>query len=391
LSINHYKQNYLTTTQVGEIDGLYSYVRQGGPNSDAGGILVDVASAGNGFTAILEGVSTRMAPTTGASVQAIRAQLGAHNPQSNDSFGLLLEADLATSKTGLRISDSPGSGAWTNFIEGFLSGSANFIVTSAGNVFANAGMVTGPAGAINVQGHTSTTSAGGTWLMWNKNSGDGATWLLNQKGGGSGGFTLGEIDTAGTVTNRLAIDSTGMTTFYNGLTFPTSPAPSSNTDLSRHIALYPGLVGFSVTGGRLNYVLPAGNAHKMMVAGTDVASFATSSIDLNAPVSSLKLNGALSGVAPAVIGGTTYTVSATDVTLLLAQSGTLTLTLPTASSNTGRILILKNAVAFAVISASANVFPFAGGGAGTAIMPAGPSKFCWLQCDGANWQTMMAN
>jgi hypothetical protein len=398
LSINHQKQNYLTTTQVGEIDGLYSYVRQGGPNSDAGGMLIDVASAGNGFTAILEGVSTLL-NSSGVTQRAIRTQIGAHNPQSSDYFGLLLQADNGTSKTGLRIADTPGQGQWTNFIEGFLSGSANFIVTNAGNVFAAAGMVTGPGGVINVQGYTTATSAGGAWLMWNKNSGDGATWLLNQKGGGSGGFHVGQLDTAGNVTDQLVVDSNGLTTFSNGLTFATSPAPSSNTDLSRHIALYPGLVGFSVTSGRLNYVLPTGNAHTMMIGTTDIASFAGAAIALNAPTtlpsatisSALKLSGALSGIAPAVVGGTAYTVSATDYVLLLAGSGTLTLTLPAAASNAGRILILKNAVAFAVNSASANVFPFAGGAAGTAIMPVGPSKFCWLQCDGSSWQTMMAN
>jgi hypothetical protein len=94
---------------------------------------------------------------------------------------------------------------------------------------------------------------------------------------------------------------------------------------------------------------------------------------------------------PTILGGTSYTVSATDYTLIIAGSGTFTLTLPTSVGNVGRVLILKNAVAFAVNSASGNVFPFTGGAAGTAIMPVGPSKFCWLQCDGTNWQMMMAN
>jgi hypothetical protein len=102
--------------------------------------------------------------------------------------------------------------------------------------------------------------------------------------------------------------------------------------------------------------------------------------------------GGITVTPPTIISGTTtYTVTATDYTLIIAGTGTFTLTLPTSVGNVGRILILKNAVAFAVNSASSNVFPFAGGAAGTAIMPVGPSKFCWLQCDGTNWQMMMAN
>lgn len=244
LAINHQKASYLTTSAVGEIDGIYVTVRQGGPGSDTGGLVVDVGNTGNGFSAVLEGITTQMAPTTGTTQRAIRVQAAAINPQASQYTGMLLQAQNATSSQAILINDVAGQGQWTNFIEGWLGGSQNFVVTNAG-----------------------------------------------------------AVSTAGGIYNR----------------------------------------------------------------------------------------GPLFSVAPTIIGGTSYTVSATDFTLLIAGSGAMTLALPTASANAGRILVIKNAVAFAVNSASANVFPFAGGSAGTAIMPAGPSKFCWLQCDGTNWQTMMAN
>ena len=241
LNVNHSKSNYLTTTQVGEIDGLYSYVRQGGPNSDAGGVVIDVASAGNGFIAVLEGVSSYL-NAAGAPTRQVRVQLGSLNVQAPQFFGALLQAQLGVSSQGLLINDVPGQGSFTNFIEGWLSGSQNFVVTNAGAVIAQGGITT---------------------------------------------------------------------------------------------------------------------------------------------------KGALVVGPPAIVATNTYTVSATDYTLIMAGSGTMTVTLPTPS--VGRILILRNGVAFAVNSASANVYPFSGAALGSIIMPAGPAKFCWLQGDGTQWQTLMAN
>ena len=191
LNINHQKLNYLTTSVAGELDGLYITVRQGGPGSDVGGLLVDVGNTGSGFSAILEGVSQQMAPTTGAIQRAIRAQIGGLNPQSNDYVGLYLEAQNAVSNTGILISDAPGQGNWTTFIEGWLSGSQNFVVYNNGGVFAAGGLLIGTGGQINVQGHLSAT-APGAYLAFNRGGGDGVTYLLNNKGGGTSGGSPSE-------------------------------------------------------------------------------------------------------------------------------------------------------------------------------------------------------
>jgi hypothetical protein len=95
--------------------------------------------------------------------------------------------------------------------------------------------------------------------------------------------------------------------------------------------------------------------------------------------------------APNTQTGSTYSVSATDYTVIINSSGTCTLTLPTPASYSGRMLIIRTIAAFTVVSASSNVVPIAGGAAGTAILAATAGKFAYLQSDGTNWTTMMSN
>lgn len=80
-----------------------------------------------------------------------------------------------------------------------------------------------------------------------------------------------------------------------------------------------------------------------------------------------------------------------DASLIANGSASITLTLPSAAANTGRIINIKNIAAFTVISASANVVSLAGGAATTSILAAAAGKFAMLQSDGTNWQIMMAN
>lgn len=94
------------------------------------------------------------------------------------------------------------------------------------------------------------------------------------------------------------------------------------------------------------------------------------------------------GNAPVTITGATYTVAATDSWLIANRAGTVTLTLPTASSFTGRILTVKTITANTVVSASSNVVPLAGGAAGTAILAATAGKWAKLVSDGTNWIIM---
>jgi hypothetical protein len=81
-----------------------------------------------------------------------------------------------------------------------------------------------------------------------------------------------------------------------------------------------------------------------------------------------------------------FTVAATDVWLINNKSGsTCTVTLPTASTNSGRVLYFQNYQVQALVSASSNVVPLAGGAAATSILLASSGDSATLVSDGTNW------
>jgi hypothetical protein len=90
--------------------------------------------------------------------------------------------------------------------------------------------------------------------------------------------------------------------------------------------------------------------------------------------------------APQVFGGTSGAMGSGISSATINASGTFTLTLP-ASPLTGAWVYLVSYAAQIVQSASANVIPFTGGAAGTAIFPASAPHSCTLQYNGTNWVT----
>jgi hypothetical protein len=81
-----------------------------------------------------------------------------------------------------------------------------------------------------------------------------------------------------------------------------------------------------------------------------------------------------------------FTVAATDVWLINNKSGsTCTVTLPTPSTNSGRVLYFQNYQVQALVSASSNVVPLAGGAAATSILLASSGDSATLVSDGTNW------
>ncbi len=99
--------------------------------------------------------------------------------------------------------------------------------------------------------------------------------------------------------------------------------------------------------------------------------------------------------ASSVIAGTTtapatktadFSVATGETWLINNKSGSsCTVTLPTASSNTGRVLNFQNYQAQTLVSASSNVVPLAGGSAGTAILEAVAGSNATLVSDGTSW------
>jgi hypothetical protein len=81
-----------------------------------------------------------------------------------------------------------------------------------------------------------------------------------------------------------------------------------------------------------------------------------------------------------------FTVAAGETWLINNKSGSsCTVTLPSASANTGRQLHFQNYQAQTLVSASSNVVPLAGGSAGTAILEAVAGANATLVSDGTSW------
>lgn len=103
----------------------------------------------------------------------------------------------------------------------------------------------------------------------------------------------------------------------------------------------------------------------------------------------LTASGGMLYAAPNVQTGSTYTVLATDYYITANASGTLTLTLGTATA--GRVLKIRTIAAFTVVSASSNVTPITSLTPGTAILAGTAGKFATLVGDGTNWEIVESN
>ena len=102
------------------------------------------------------------------------------------------------------------------------------------------------------------------------------------------------------------------------------------------------------------------------------------------------VTGTITGPAPVTVTAD-YTVSNTAAYIINNKSGsTMTLTLPAASSFTGRAITIQNYQAQTVVSASSNVVPQGGGSAGTAILDNVAGNWATLISNGTNWVIMSA-
>lgn len=230
-------------------------------------------------------------------------------------------------------------------------------------------------------------------------------------------FTGGIISVATpTTTPALTVAGTsgGIPYFSSGTTWASSAA------LTQYGVVYGGGAGATpvataagttgqvltaTTGGAPTWASPAtsGTVTSVSVvsangfAGTVATATTTPAITLTTSITGvLKGNGtAISAavvntdyLAPSapVTKTADFTVAATDVWLINNKTGsTCTVTLPTASSWTGRILRFQNYQVQTVVSASSNVVPLTGGAAGTSILLASSGDSATLVSDGTNW------
>lgn len=155
---------------------------------------------------------------------------------------------------------------------------------------------------------------------------------------------------------------------------------------------------FEQNGAVNAYVYKPDGAAKLLFANSGVAN--ALAIDLAnqrvaiggsaSPVNTLDVTGSIGFGAP-VTKTADFSLAATENSIINNKpSANCTMTLPAASSWTGRRVRIKNLQAFTVISATSNVVPLAGGAAGTAILAATAGKWAELESDGTNWVILAA-
>lgn len=111
----------------------------------------------------------------------------------------------------------------------------------------------------------------------------------------------------------------------------------------------------------------------------------------NVTTPNLFVNGGLTSLPKPVTKVSNYTIAYTEYSIIFNSASTITLTLGSAASASGMLLMLKTINTGTVISNASNVVPLAGGAAGTAILGATAGKWCTLHSDGTNWIIMQAN
>jgi hypothetical protein len=101
------------------------------------------------------------------------------------------------------------------------------------------------------------------------------------------------------------------------------------------------------------------------------------------------LNGTMLDLNAPVTKTASFTLGDTENFVVCNGTGSITVTFPTASANTGRVVWIKTIAAQTVVSASSNVVPANSATAGTAILAATAGVGAMLVCDGTNWVIMM--
>jgi len=100
------------------------------------------------------------------------------------------------------------------------------------------------------------------------------------------------------------------------------------------------------------------------------------------------LNGTQLDLNAPVIKTASFTLADVENFVVCNGAGSITVTFPTASANTGRVVWIKTIAAQTVVSASSNVKPISTNTAGTAILAASAGAWAMLVCDGTDWVVM---
>jgi hypothetical protein len=219
LTVVNQKQDFDTTSVVGETDGILIVVRNGGTTSDGAGILANVVSYGTGFMAAMEATTAIISGVT--TQQSIQTQVGVVDNVSLFYLGFYTKANTGTLHNAFRA-DTSATATWDYLFRGYENGVEKFSVTGIGkiNLFDSSGnkkSVVCEANALNVYANDGTTV-----IFQVNNSGNGA-FLGNVSG------ALFGIGSAG-ISSTTRANITASTAGISSLRIAHGTAPSAPVD-----------------------------------------------------------------------------------------------------------------------------------------------------------------
>ena len=345
--------NTVSANSIGTNASFYPLIISG---NTSGAYLVDVSSP---FT---------MNPATGVLTATTFSGSGAS--LTNIPNGALVNSSITvTGGTGLGVSGSPVS----------LGGTVTLSNTGVTSIVAGTNIsVSGATGAVTV--NVSGTVASATT----------ATTATTATNIASGSTNQIPYQTGSGTTSFYSAANYGVQT-YTATGVPSSVAGAAGVLQGSASSIPTFTTTPTLTGTNFSAIPNSALTNSSLTVGTTSISLGSSSTTL-AGLTSVTSNTYSSSV-PTSFGTSTYTVLTTDTYVINNYtSGTATITLPTASSYSGRRLVLTNAAAQLLVSASSNVIALGTvGPTTTSILSASTGKWAELISNGSNWIIVAGN
>jgi hypothetical protein len=198
---------------------------------------------------------------------------------------------------------------------------------------------------------------------------------------GIGNFQNIEVGKSGQSGNRnVSIDLTGDDTYtdYGFRILRDNGGSNAITNLASR-----GTGGLYLTTVEAGFIaLQTSNTERIRIDSSGNVGIGTTT-----PVNKLDVVGSFGRGAP-VTKVADFTLAATENWIIVNKGSSCSVTLPAASSWTGREVMIKTVAVGTVVSASSNVVPKNTTTAGTAIIASGAGNWATLVSDGTNWVIM---
>ena len=201
---------------------------------------------------------------------------------------------------------------------------------------------------------------------------------------GAGSITI--TGTGGTVTSVSVVSANGFAGTVANST--TTPAITLTTTITGILKGNGTAISAAVSG--TDYAPATSGTSILYGNGAGGFSNVTVGTGLTFAAGTLNTSGTVTTTAP-VTKTADFSVASTDTWLINNKTGsTCTVTLPSPSANTGRVLYFINYQNQLLVSASSNVVSRAGGAAGTAILDNVAGNWATIVSDGTSWVTTQA-